>query len=340
MVAYITYLKKQPLAAAFILLCILFPFVTSNQYLVRVLTEVFFFAALGNAWNIIGGYGRQTSWASATFFSVGAYTGIILYTRYGEISPWISVFIGMGLSVILAIIIGKPCFRLRGVYFAIATIACATIFRQALIYFEDFTGGSLGIAFKIRKEVSLWKLSFHSEIPFYFIAFIWMIITLLIVAYIERHRLGYYLRAICEDQEAAESLGINSSVVKLQAFIISCMMMAFTGTLYVFKTGYADPNTLASHDMSIRIGLVAILGGMGTVWGPTLGALITVPLLELSNAYLQNFGGGAAGWAVYGLLIVIMVLYKPNGIIHIAEDVRNYVRKKKFEGKRGENAAT
>jgi len=335
----VAYIKKQPLVAAFILICIVFPFVTSNQYLVRVLTEVFFFAALGNAWNIIGGYGKQTSWASATFFSVGAYTGIILYTRYGEISPWISVHLAMALSVVLAIIIGMPCFRLRGVYFSIATIACATIFRQALIYFEGFTGGSLGIAFKIRKIESFWKLSFRGEMPFYYIAFVWMIVTLLIVAYIERNRLGYYLRAICDDQDAAESLGINSSVVKLQAFIISCMMMTFTGTLYVFKLGYADPNTLASHDMSIRIGLVAILGGMGTLWGPTIGSLITVPLLELSNAYLQNFGGGAAGWAVYGLLIVIMVLYKPNGIIHIAEDVRNYFQKKKLEGKREEYAA-
>jgi len=324
------YAEKNVIPITFILLCVLFPFVISDQYLIRVLMEVFFFAAMGNAWNIIGGYGKQTSWASATFFSVGAYTSILLYTKCGEISPWISVIMGMGIAVVLAVIIGWPCFRMRGVFFSIATIACATIFRQLLIYFETFTGGSLGLSFMIRKGNSLWKLHFDSDIPFYFVALIWMLITAAIIAYIERNKLGYYLRAICKDQDAAESLGIKSSKVKLQAFIISCMIMSFTGTLYVFKTGFADPNTLASHDMSIRIGIVAILGGMGTIWGPTIGALITVPLLELSNAYLQNFGGGGAGWALYGLLIVLMVLFKPNGIISILDDAKNLVKRKTY----------
>jgi branched-chain amino acid transport system permease protein len=284
---------------------------------------------MGNAWNIIGGYGRQTSWASATFFSVGAYTSIILFTRYGGVSPWISVLIGMGLATLLAVVVGLPCFRLRGVFFSIATIACTTIFRQLLIYFENFTGGSLGLAFKIRTGNSLLNLYFTRDTPYYFVAFVWMLITVGIVLYVENHKLGYYLRAVCEDQDAAESLGIKSSRVKLQAFILSCIMLAFTGTLYVFKTGFADPNTLASHDMSIRIGIVAILGGMGTIWGPTVGALISVPLLELSNAYLQSLGGGGAGWALYGLLIVLMVLFRPSGIISIWTDTMEMIRKKK-----------
>jgi len=322
------FVKKHPVALLFIAACSALPAVVPSQYVIRVLMEVFFFAAMGNAWNIIGGFGRQTSWASSTFFAVGAYTSIILYTRCGEVSPWISVGLGMLLAALLAIIIGLPCFRLRGVFFSIATIACATIFRQFLIYFEKFTGGSLGIAFKIRKGNSLWKLHFASDIPFYYISLAWMLVTVIIVIYIERHKLGYYLRAICEDQDAAESLGIKSSQVKLQAFIISSMMLAFTGVLYVFKTGFVDPNTVASHDMAIRIGLVAILGGMGTKWGPTLGALISVPLLELSNAYLQHLGGGGAGWALYGLLIVIMVLFRPNGVISLWDDLRDKVGKK------------
>lgn len=320
--------RKHPITLVFIAICLIFPLASSNQYLVRVLMEVFFFAAMGNAWNIIGGYGKQTSWASSIFFAVGAYTSIILFTRYGAISPWISMILGLAIAAVLAIIIGLPCFRLRGVFFSIATIACTTIFRQLLIYFEEFTGGSLGIAFKIRKGNSLWNLHFNSEIPFYYIAFIWMLITVGIVIYVERNRLGYYLRAICEDQDAAESLGIESSKIKLNAFIISSLMLAFTGTLYVFKTGFADPNTLASHDMAIRIGIVAILGGMGYVWGPVVGAMISVPLLELSNAYLQDFGGGVAGWALYGLLIVLMVLFRPNGVISIWDDLKEHIAKR------------
>ena len=323
------FIKKHPVVLIFIAICSIFPMVNTNTYFTRVLMEVFFFAAMGNAWNIIGGFGKQTSWASSVFFSVGAYTSIILYTRCGEISPWISVILGMALAAALAVIIGLPCFRLRGVFFSIATIACATIFRQLLIYFEGFTGGSLGIAFKIRSGNSLWKLHFDSDIPFYYIALVWMLVTVGIVIYIKRNKLGYFLRAICEDQDAAESLGIESAKIKLNAFIISSMMLAFTGTIYVFKTGFAEPNTLASHDMAIRIGIVAILGGMGYVWGPTLGALISVSLLELSNAYLQNFGGGVAGWALYGLLIILIVLFRPNGLISLWDDQKERFMKRK-----------
>lgn len=323
-------IKDHPIALLFLAISIIFPMVGKNQYIVRVLMEVFFFAAMGNAWNIIGGFGRQTSWASSIFFAVGGYTSILLFTRYGGVSPWISVFIGMGITAVLAIIVGWPCFRLRGVFFSIATIASTTIFRQLLIYFEDFTGGSLGLTFKIRQGNSLWNLNFDSEIPFYYIALIWMFVTIGIVIYVERSKLGYYLKAICEDQDAAESLGIKSANVKMQAFLISCMMLSFTGTLYVFKTGFADPNTLASHDMAIRIGIVAILGGMGYIWGPTLGAFISVPLLELSNAYLQDYGGGVAGWALYGLLIILIVLFRPNGVISFWDDFQEMLARRRL----------
>ncbi|MCL2852836.1 MAG: branched-chain amino acid ABC transporter permease [Defluviitaleaceae bacterium] len=312
--------KNHWVLIAFLAACLIYPFVIDSRYLTRVAMEVFFFAAMGNAWNIIGGYGRQTSWASSTFVAVGAYTSILLFVRYGGISPWISIFPAMALAAVMAVIIGLPCFRMRGVYFAIATIACTTIFRQLLIYFADFTGGSLGVAFMIRRGDSLWNLHFDSAIPFYFVALVWLLVTVGIVTYIERNRLGHYLRAICDDQDAAESLGIKSSRVKLIAFIVSAMMLSFTGVLYVFQLGFVDPNTFASHDMSVRIAIVAILGGMGTKWGPTVGALVTVPLLELSNAYLQHIGGGGAGWVMYGLLIIVIVLFKPNGIISIFDN--------------------
>lgn len=318
--------RKHWLLMAFLVVCMIYPFVIDSRYYTRVAMEVFFFAAMGNAWNIIGGYGRQTSWASSTFVAVGAYTSILLFVRYGGISPWISILPAMFLAALLAVIIGLPCFRMRGVYFAIATIACTTIFRQLLIFFEGFTGGSLGVAFMIRRGNSLWNLHFDSVIPFYFIALAWLLITVGIVTYVERNRLGHYLRAICDDQDAAESLGIKSSKVKLVAFIISAMMLSFTGVLFVFQLGFVDPNTFASHNMSVRIAIVAILGGMGTKWGPTVGALVTIPLLELSNAHLQHIGGGGAGWVMYGLLIVVIVLFKPNGIISLFDNVKFFKR--------------
>jgi branched-chain amino acid transport system permease protein len=332
------------LTLGFLLLIIIYPFAVeriigrnSGRYFIRIGMDILFFTSMGNAWNIIGGYGRQTSWASATFFAIGAYTSILLYVGPPggislQITPFISMWAGVALSVLVAVIIGLPCFRLRGVYFSIATIACTTIFRQIVIYFQQFTGGNLGIPFPFHSESIPFHLIFTDFMfrPYYFIAFVWMIITTGIVFYVDRNRLGYSLRAICEDQDAAESLGIKSSLVKLRAFILSAAMLSITGTLYVFMLRMVDTITYASHNLSIRVALVAILGGMGTKFGPLLGALITIPLLEVSNAYLAQLGHGGAHWFLYGLLIVVIVLFRPNGLISLFDSAKTYFAKRKI----------
>ena len=310
-------LKTHPIVTGFIVVCIFLPAIFRAPYLIRVFTEVFFFAAMGCAWNIIGGFGKQTSWASASFLAVGGYTSMLMYLRLGGISPWITIFVGMALSVLLAVIIGVPCFRFRGVFFAIATIACVTIVRQLLIYFRSFTGGTLGLALKIRLKDSFVDMAFLNDEPYYYMTFIWMLIVVLITVWVERSRLGYYLKAMSEDQDAAESLGIRSHRMKLKAFIISSVILSATGTMYTFKMAYTDPNLISSFDISVRIGITAILGGMGTIWGPVLGAMICIPMLEVSNYYLADFGGGGAGYAMYGLLIVLVVLFRPNGVISL-----------------------
>ena len=331
-------------AAAFLIVAALYPFLvemvvgrTPSRYFIRVGMEILFFAAMGNAWNLIGGYGRQTSWASATFFAIGAYTSILLFVGPPgveglQISPLITMWLGVVFAVIVAVIIGLPCFRLRGVYFAIATIACTTIFRQLLIYFSDFTGGNLGLSFPHQPHTRALHLIFtdFQLRPYYYLAFTWVIITTGIVIFVERNRLGYFLRAICEDQDAAESLGIKSSRVKLQAFMLSAAMLSITGTLYVFMLRMADPITFASHNMSIRIAIVAILGGMGTKFGPLLGALVTIPLLEVSNIHLARIGHGGAHWVLYGLLIVVIVLFRPNGLASLFDSAKTFIAKKRL----------
>jgi branched-chain amino acid transport system permease protein len=316
-------LKAHPIALAFIVICAFLPTVFRAPYLIRVFTEVFFFAAMGCAWNIIGGFGKQTSWASASFLAVGGYTSILMYMRLGGISPWITIFAGMALAVLLAVIIGVPCFRFRGVFFAIATIACVTIGRQLLIYFRSFTGGTLGLALDIRLKDNFMDMAFLNDEPYYYMTLIWMLIVVLITIWVEHSRLGFYLKAMSEDQDAAESLGIRSHRMKLKAFIISSVILSATGTLYTFKMAYTDPNLISSFDISVRIGITAILGGMGTIWGPVLGSLICIPMLEVSNYYLADFGGGGAGYAMYGLLIVIVVLFRPNGVISLYYSAEN-----------------
>ncbi|MCL1991833.1 MAG: branched-chain amino acid ABC transporter permease [Spirochaetes bacterium] len=330
------------LGAAFLLIAVVYPFAIErivgripSRFFIRIGMDILFFAAMGNAWNIIGGYGRQTSWASPVFFGIGAYTAVLFYLGPpGQpglgISPLLSMWVGVALAVIVAVIIGLPCFRLRGVYFAIATIACTTIFRQLLIFYSSFTGGNLGLPFPHQPVSRPFFLIFTDFLfrPYYFIALAWMIMTTVIVFLIERNRLGYHLRAICDDQEAAESLGIRSWLVKLQAFMLSAAMLSITGTLYVFMLRMADPNIFASHNMAIRIAIVAILGGMGTKFGPLLGALFTIPLLEFSNMHLGRIGHGGAGWVLYGLLIVVVVLFRPNGLISLFAIGKDFFEKK------------
>lgn len=321
-------LRHSPVVVVVLVLFAVFPAVCGNIYFINVVIEVFFFAALGVAWNVLGGLAKQISWASACFFTIGAYAGIMLYLHTG-MSPWISMFIGILAACLFALVIGAPCFRLRGVFFSIATISCTTILRQCLIVFKNLTGGSVGLNFGIRKDYSLWMLTFKSKTDFYYISLIWMLICVAVFVAVKHARLGYYLRAVREDEDAAASLGIVPSKLKTKAFLISAAMMSITGTLYVFRLGYVDPNALCAHDISVKIGLIAILGGMGTTWGPVLGAFIIIPLLELCNYYLQDFAGGGAGYALYGLLIVLIVLLRPSGLITLADVIREKMAKRK-----------
>lgn len=320
--------KSSPGSIIFSVIFILFPLFCHNVYFQNVAIEVFFFAALGIAWNILGGLAKQISWAAACFFTIGAYAGIMMYLGF-HTSPWISMFVGIAAACLFALVIGAPCFRLRGVFFSIATIACTTILRQCLIVFKTVTGGSVGLNFGIRKTYSLWMLTFKSKTSFYYISLIWMLICVAIFVAVKHARLGYYLRAVREDEDAAQSLGINPQSLKTKAFLISAAMMAVTGTMYVFRLGYVDPNALCSHDVSVKIGLIAILGGMGTNWGPVLGSFIIIPLLELCNYYLQDFAGGGAGYAMYGLLIVLIVLLRPAGLITLYDDIKEKLHKRK-----------
>lgn len=328
-----SFLKKNLAAFIFLAVLIVLPNLFTKTYYTRVLMEVFYFASLGIAWNILGGYGQQTCWCAATFFACGSYTSMLMYLKLGEVSPFISVFCGMLVACALAFFIGLPCFRLNGVFFSIATIACATIFRNLLIIFKDFTGGTLGLAFKIRTEASLWKMSFQSDLPYYYIALGMLVIAIVVEILFVRSKWGYYLQAIRDDQTAAESLGIRSSKVKMIALLVAACLLSATGTVYAFKVGYIDPNVVASHDMSIRIGIMAILGGMGTIWGPVVGAFIAIPLQEVANNYLSRVGGGGAGYAMFGLLIVLIVLFRPAGVISLWEPLVQWC--KRTFGKKG-----
>lgn len=328
-------LKNNIVAVILFILFFTVPLFLKNNYLLSILVQIFLFAALGSAWNIIGGFARQISWAHASFFLVGAYTGMLMF-QYLKISPWISVFVGVVLSIIFAIFIGAPSFRLRGTYFSLATIAVGQMIRELVVYFAGFTGGNNGIVIS-SKYKGFAVMRWNQETPYYYIFLILLILILGVVYVVDRGRLGYYLKAIREDQDAAESLGIRSSKVKMNALIISAACTSVLGTFYAFKMSYVDPTMVGSFDLAVKIGVIAIVGGIGTFWGPLLGAIVIIPLMEACNAFLPATWSGAS-LALYGLILMLIVIFKPEGFWSIVTDVKaNFTKKKALTQLKGDS---
>lgn len=318
-------IKKNAIIFILLLLVAFIPFVIKSNYLLSIIVQIFMFAAMASAWNIIGGFGRQISWAHASFFAIGAYTGMLAF-KYLSLSPWVSIFIGMVVAVAFAFIMGAPSFKLRGTYFSLATIACGQIVRELLVYFSKFTGGNNGVVIPSKyKGVAVMR--WDSEIPYYYIFLALLIIVLVIVIRIDKGRLGYYLKAIREDQEAAESLGIRCSKIKMYALIISAACMAGIGTFYAFKMAFIDPTMVGSFDLAVKIGVIAIIGGIGTIWGPVIGAIVIIPLMEACNAFLPATWSGAS-LALYGLILMLIVIFRPDGFWSIILSVKEKLSRK------------
>ena len=295
-------------AAAAILI---FPQVVSNYY-VSIICQCLLFACFGVSWNMIGGYGAQISWCHSAFVAMGAYCNFILASNF-NISPWLTMPLGMTVSYVLATIIGYGTFRLRGPYFSIATIAFAEACRLSINYFKGITKGSAGIYVTYRGN-SLAALTFKNDIPFYYISLALLVFILVITYIFTQSRTGKFLGAIKGDEDAAESLGIETFKVKLHAFQASAVFCAMAGAIYASFMTYISPTAICGMDLSIKIGIVAIVGGVGTLFGPVLGAFIVVPLIELTSKLLGAVGGSQL---LYGLLLVIIVIFRPQGLISL-----------------------
>lgn len=301
-----------PLILLAILLII--PSAINNNYLITILVNCMAFAIFGLAWNIIGGYGGQISWCSAAFVAIGAYTNYIFSVDFA-LSPFITMPLGMALSYIMATAIGYGTFRLHGAYFSIATIAFAESLRSAIQYFSDFTKGTAGIYVTYRGN-NLWALTFASDRPFYYIMLALLVLTLFFCYRFTLSKTGYYLNCIKGDEIAAESLGIETFKIKLKAFQISAMMMSVAGCFYASFLTYISPASTCSLDLSIKVGVVAIIGGIGTLWGPVLGAFIIIPLIEIAGILLGKFGSSNL---LYGLVLILIVIFRPTGVLSLLE---------------------
>jgi len=302
---------KSYLSLALFILLALSPIIIRNPFFAEILIMTIIYAALSSSWNLIGGYGGQLSLGHATFFGIGAYTSTLLYLNLG-ISPWLGMLVGGVIAAIFSALIGYPCFRLRGPFFALATIALAEVLRMLALYWRSLTQGGVGLLIPYKPEFR--NLLFGDKTSYAYVALAFLGVVVLATVIIENSRLGYYLVAIREDEDAAETLGVNSTQCKLIALAISAFFTAMLGTLYAQYVLFIDPDIVFPLALSIHFALLAIIGGVGTVAGPVLGAVLLTPLDAFLRGWLGALYAGL-GFIVYGILLIVVVILLPEGII-------------------------
>ncbi|MEC5216275.1 branched-chain amino acid transport system permease protein [Actimicrobium sp. GrIS 1.19] len=290
-------------------------------------------AQMGVAWNIVGGYAGQISLGQAAFYGIGAYTSTLLFAHTG-LNPWLAMLAGGVVAALVSVVIGWSCFRLKGHYFAMATIAVAEIIQIVFTNWE-FAGAAVGLTLPIDKQG--WAVFvFDSKVPYYYIALGLLLVTLLANFIIERSYYGYYFRAIKDEPDAARSLGVNLRKYKLIAFAVSSFFTALGGSFYAQKELYIDPASVLGTGLSIKMALVSILGGIGTLFGPVLGAGILTLIDEGTRAL---FGGSGRGTdlIIYAALIIAVAVYYPNGVLGWFNNLMARRRAVSLQAARGEH---
>jgi len=287
------------------------PFISSHQFYLHVLTLIFIFAALSEAWNLIAGYGGLFSLAHAAFFGVGAYATVTLYVDYG-ITPWLGLLFGGLMGIIVALIIGLTTFKLRQFFFVLSTLACSEAIHALFTYWRLKVATGLGTT--IPRNPALVNLTFNSELPYTIITYLILLVIVLTVWVINQTRINFFLRAIKNDEDAALCMGVDVFKVKLLIFSISAFFTAVGGGFYGMYNLYIEPDIVFNVDLMIQYIVFAIVGGMATIAGPIIGTIVLLPLTVFFRGWI---GGLMApmGFFVYGILLVIVILVVPGGIM-------------------------
>lgn len=307
----------------------LLPVLSQGDFFVSTLCLSVVWAIMGIGWNIVGGYAGQVSNGHAMYFAIGAYTGALCLKWY-NITPWVSMWIGVVISMVLAFIIGYPLLRLRGHYFAIATMAIVECVRIIFTNWK-WIGGATGVSFFVKGQSSLYTLQFNNRIPYYFICLGFMLVAVIVSRVIQQSKFGYYCRAIKANQDSAESAGVNSTYYKRWAYMISAAIVSVGGALYAQYIQYIDPVSLLPLSNSMLIVLIVVMGGIGTIWGPILGAFIMTFINQYARALFNQMSG--LNLFIYGVLCLIIVLFLPKGLMSIFtnDKVKKMFQKKSAE---------
>ena len=311
----ITRRRRTELIVGAVVLAILavLPLPIRDVYTQNLIILTILYAGLSQAWNILGGYCGQISLGHALYFGIGAYVSTLLFVNAG-IPPTLGMFAAGLVGGLVALLVGWPCFRLSGHYYAIATVVVGEI-GYLLFLNWDFVGGATGVYVPFHSQ-SWVNLQFRTtKLPFHYLVLAFATLTWVVAWLLEGSRWGYSWRAVRDDVTAARSLAVRVFPSKMAAAAISGFFTAVGGAIFAQYVGYIDPDSVLAANISILVALPAVLGGVGTLWGPLIGAAILIPTSELTRSYLG--GAGGLDLMIYGALIVAVALLRPAGLVSL-----------------------
>lgn len=283
------------------LACLLVPLTGPNDYLLQVLFRIFLFAAMGLAWNLVGGYAGQLSLGHAAYFGLGAY-GFVFFVKAG-VPAWPAILLAALTASLFAAVIGLVSFRLRGPYFTLSTIAFAEMLRMLVTNLPGVTGGAKGMETPLLFSGRLFWTWFYITVV------VLACIAMLVNLHVSRSKFGYYLMAIREDEETAMATGVECTNYKLRALALSAFITAVGGVFYGCTIQYIVPDDIFSINISVQIAIIVMIGGAGTVTGPVVGSIILLSAAETFKRFQET------QLLVYGILIVMVVLFLPEGVV-------------------------
>jgi branched-chain amino acid transport system permease protein len=280
----------------------------TERYHHRILTLVFLWAAMGLAWNIISGYAGQISFGHQAFFGIGAYVTVLLAAKL-QLTPWLGMWAGVGVAVLAALLIGTPTFRLAGIYFGLATLAYPLIFRIVMDYL-----GYQEVAIPMVRDRPALFMQFEEPRSFDLLALALLAATLVLSRLIEGSRLGYSLRAIKENEQAAEAMGVDAFRSKMLAYALSAAPAALAGAIYAHAILFVvTPDAVFGVIVIVQTLVVCLVGGAGTLWGPVIGAAIMIPVSEILDTTVGDRLPGIQG-VVYGAALMAIMMWAPEGL--------------------------
>ncbi|SIP91773.1 branched-chain amino acid ABC transporter permease [Pseudacidovorax sp. RU35E] len=311
-------MKSVLLIVVFALVVGAIPLVTTSGVWLNFVMMALYAGLLAQAWNILGGFGGQFSFGHALFFGFGAYVQAIAQLQWG-FNPWVALVAAAGVSALVGLVVGALSFRygLKGSYFALVTLAFAEVCR-ILALSLPFTGAGVGLMVPLRESVA--NMQFGSRVGYLYVILAMVVVALLVSAWLRHSRFGAYLQAVRDNEDAARAAGVDPLRVKLGAIVLSGGFMGMAGAFYVQVFQYIDPGIAFGSTSSVEALVAAIVGGMGTVWGPLLGAFALHVLADLTRNLFGELPG--INMVIYGCVLVLIVMFLPRGIAGVGQNVR------------------